>query len=230
LSLLGRFAATGDNREIRVPAASQRLLALAALHRRPLPRAFVAERLWPHLHARSALGSLRSAVYRARAAHPALLASGTEDVSLTEWVRVDVREVEEMALQLIDGAAGYAASDVPVDRLTVPLLPDCDDDWVVFERGRLQELCLHALEAHAARLADDRRYAHAIAAAYTALRADPLRESAARTLIEVHLAEGNRAQAAHCYMEFRQRLTTALGMEPSEEMRRLIAPLIRRRP
>ena len=100
---------------------------------------------------------------------------------------------------------------------------------MTFERDRVQELFLHAIEAHAARLAGRGDFALALTAIYAVLSIDSLRESAARTLIEIHLAEGNRAQAARCYLDFRQRLLTGIGMEPSAELRELVAALFVRR-
>jgi len=45
-------------------------------------------------------------------------------------------------------------------------------------------------------------------------------------VIPVNLADGNCARAARCYIEFRERLNAMLGIEPSPEMRALVASLI----
>ena len=71
------------------------------------------------------------------------------------------------------------------------LLPDWDDDWLEDERERLGQLHLHMLEAQADRLAADDRFGLALDVALAALRIDPFRESAHRTVIRIHLAEGN---------------------------------------
>jgi DNA-binding SARP family transcriptional activator len=226
VQLLGGFAATGDGSPIVLPAASRRVLALAAVYRAPLPRTLAAERLWPHLSTRMALGSLRTALSRLNATQPALLAITQEQVCLHDAVTVDIHEVEALAKRLIAGSVPDAGENGSLDRLTLPLLPECHDDWVLLERNRLQDLCLHALEAHAGRLTATGEYAAALDAIHAALAAEPLRESAACTLIAVHLAEGNRARAARCYLEFRERLLAMLGIEPSPEMRALVASLI----
>ncbi|MGE3856848.1 MAG: BTAD domain-containing putative transcriptional regulator [Dehalococcoidia bacterium] len=173
-----------------------------------------------------ALGSLRTALSRLNAAQPALLTITHEHVCLPDAVSVDVHEVEAFAKHLIAGSTPDADVNETLDRLALPLLPDCHDDWVLLERNRLQDLCLHALEAHAGRLTATGDYAAALGAIHVALAAEPLRESAACTLIAVHLAEGNRARAARCYLEFRERLLAVLGIEPSPEMRALVASLI----
>lgn len=205
------------------------MLALTALHRGPLPRRLVANRIWPHLRAPSALASLRTALSRLHAVHPALIVNDAESLCLAAPVHVDVSQHEELALRLIRGDADDLLADVSVSTLTTPLLPDWEDEWVTFERDRVHELFLHALEAHAAHLAERRQFALALTAIYAVLSTDSLRESAARALIEIHLAEGNRAQAARCYLDFRQRLLTGIGMEPSEDLRELVAALLVRR-
>jgi hypothetical protein len=56
------------------------------------------------------------------------------------------------------------------------LLPGWYDDWVMFERERLRQLQLHALETMAHRLAKEHRYADAVDVALAAVRLEPLRE------------------------------------------------------
>jgi DNA-binding SARP family transcriptional activator len=59
-----------------------------------------------------------------------------------------------------------------------------------------------------------------------AVSAEPLRESAHRELVEVHLAEGNVAEAVRQYDVYRHMLRRQLGLAPSPVMRRLVAPLL----
>ncbi len=77
----------------------------------------------------------------------------------------------------------------------------------------------------AARLAAAGRYGDALQAAYTAVRAEPLRESAHRVVIRVLLAEGNAAEALRAYEHFRVVLAEEMGVRPSERMTRLVAGL-----
>ena len=230
VELLGSFAVRVDGVAVRLPAAAPRLVALAALHRAPVSRPRLAESLWPHLDRQGAIASLRSTLSRLRAATPQLIAPGAGEVTIAEGVSVDVWEREELVVQVIEGGDRGARSDAIIDQLIIELLPGWHDDWVMFERDRLREISMHAIEAQAAALADDRQFACAIAAVYEAIRLDPLRESAVRTLVEIHLAEGNRAQAVRCYLEFRHRLAAALGVDPSDEMQSLVAPLVVRSP
>ena len=92
------------------------------------------------------------------------------------------------------------------------LLPDWYEDWVEIERERLCELRAHALEALCHRLTTAGRFGEATEAGLAAVRDEPLRESAHRVLIGVHLAEGNRAAALHQYRAFALLLHEEVGM------------------
>ncbi len=61
-----------------------------------------------------------------------------------------------------------------------------------------------------------------------AVRSEPLRDSAHRSVIEVHLAEGNHAEALRQYDGYRRLLADELGLPPSPAIRRLVAPLLGR--
>ena len=225
VTLLDSFAVTEDGIEAKLGAAERRLIALVALRQRPLRRTQLAALLWPQLPDRGAAASLRSALSRLRAASPRLLAEDdATQVRLSAGVRVDAKELEALAARLADGVA--LPEDVMPERLTAELLPDWQEDWVVFERNQLRDLCLHALEVQATRLVAARRFAQALLTAREVLRVDPLCESAARVLIEIHLAQGNQARAVRCYLDFRERLRSALGVEPSAELRALVRPLL----
>jgi DNA-binding SARP family transcriptional activator len=102
------------------------------------------------------------------------------------------------------------------------LLPDWDDDWVLLEAEDWRQLRLHALEAAAGRLAAAGRCGEAAGAAGAAVRADPLRESARASLIQVHLAEGNQSEAVREFARYQALLHADLGLEPTRRLRDLI--------
>lgn len=226
LRLLGGFAATRDGREISLPASSRRLVSATALYAGPLPRLEAAQRLWPHLSPRSALGSLRTAVSRLNSSHSAILATGPGYVALADNVEVDVHALEAFARRLIDGPVTDDFAEESIKRLTMTVLPDSDDDWLRMERDRLRDLFLHAIEAHAMRLSAVGNYALALEAIHAGLAVDPVRETAAATLISIHLTEGNRPQAVRSYRDFRERLRAIIDVEPADELRALVAPFI----
>jgi len=111
---------------------------------------------------------------------------------------------------------------VPLASLTGDLLPDWYDDWLLDEREELRQTRLHALESLARQLSACGRHADAIQAALAAIRLEPLRETAHHTLIEIHLAEGNRSEACRQFQRCRRMLRDELGVEPSASMRLLL--------
>ena len=90
-----------------------------------------------------------------------------------------------------------------------------DDDWALFERERIKQLCLHALEALSVLQLKGGAPAAAINAALLAVRLEPLRESAHRAISHAHLEEGNMAQAVRQYKTYRELLHRELGLLPS---------------
>jgi DNA-binding SARP family transcriptional activator len=82
-------------------------------------------------------------------------------------------------------------------------------------RERLRQRILHALEALSERLAAAGRFADAIEAALLATGAEPLRESAQRALIKVHIAEGNLTEARRTYRAYHDLVHRELGVAPS---------------
>lgn len=66
------------------------------------------------------------------------------------------------------------------------------------------------------------RYGEAVSAALAAVSADPLRESAHRTLIGAYLAEGNRAEALLQCRTCHRLLVDAVGVPPSRRLDELI--------
>jgi len=204
-----------------LPRGVQRLVALLGVSRQPT-RTAVAGLLWadvPEVHAQ---GSLRSALWRVHKTAPGLIRACRDTLSLAEGVQVDVRELTSWAQRVCDPAARVEDLAAAHQRLRGELLPGWYDDWVLLERERLRQLRMHALEALADRLTAAGRYGDAVQAAYIAMQAEPLRESAHRTLIRAHLAEGNIAEAVHAYQSFRALLADELGVLPSRLMLELV--------
>ena len=111
---------------------------------------------------------------------------------------------------------------VGLANLAGELLPDWYDDWLQDEREELRQTRLHALESLARALSESGRHADAIQAALAAIRLEPLRETAHHTLIEIHLAEGNRSEACRQFQRCLRLLREELGVEPSDSMRLLL--------
>jgi DNA-binding SARP family transcriptional activator len=199
---------------------------LLALHPTTLSRAFVAGSLWPERPDHQAHGSLRTAVWRLQKLCSGLLTVSARDLALTSDVAVDVREFMRSAQRLLAGSARQSESPEPDwPWSSMELLPGWYDDWVVAERERIRQLHLHALESVAERLTTRGYFGSALEAALRVVRMDPLRESAHRLVIQVHLAEGNMREALRQYMIYRSLLWDELQVAPSGRMEELTRQL-----
>ena len=206
-----------------LPRGVQRLVAHVCHTGRPA-RAAIAGRLWPDVTDAHAHGSLRSALWRVQRDVPGLLDLSGGALSLAAGVQVDVRELTDWARRAMDPAAPPEGRPGNVD-LDGELLPGWYDDWVLLEREWLRQLRVHAFEAVAGKLSAAARYGEAVVAAYAALRADPLRESAHRTVVRIHLAEGNLVEAVRAYQACRDLFADQLGVAPTPEMSGLVRGL-----
>ena len=204
-----------------LPRGAQRLIAHLGLCGRPA-RGAIAGQLWPDVPEDHAHGSLRSALWRVQKAVPGLVDVSGGALGLAPGVRVDVREFTQWAEHVLDPGTGVDGIAAPAIALRGELLPGWYDDWVLLERERLRQLRMHALEVLADKLAGARRYGEAVQAAYAAVRTEPLRESAHRAVVRVHLAEGNLAEAVRAYESFRGLLADELGVAPTGQMTQLL--------
>lgn len=221
LGLLGGFDLTVDGESVSLPMNGQRVLAFLALQRHPVQRTYVAGSLWLDSTDDRAAGSLRSALWRINRRQRLVEANG-EGLRLAAHVRVDVDAAVDQAHRLLDPAGSERPGRREL-RLFDDVLPDWYDDWVTIERERFRQLRMHALERFCDRLSAAARFGEAIEAGLAVVEIEPLRESAHRTLIRAHLAEGNRNEAMRQYRRFRALLLDQLGLHPSEQMEALVA-------
>jgi DNA-binding SARP family transcriptional activator len=215
LRLLDGFELTCGGQVVGLRPASQRLVALVALHTRPLLRSFVIARLWPETSERCAQHSLRTELYRLRSCCGADVVEATRaHLMLARDVAVDVH-AQRAAVGELEAALPQNLDRELVSRFAGELLPGWNDEWVVIERERLRNRRLHVLEKLSAWLSRDGDHAAAIDAALAALAADPLRETAHRVLIQAFLAEGNRAEAERHWRVYRRLIRERFQLEPA---------------
>ncbi|MEI5100766.1 BTAD domain-containing putative transcriptional regulator [Streptomyces sp. PmtG] len=208
----GRRGQGGD--EVDVPASGQQVLARLALYG-TATRSALAGTLWPDATETRARASLRTAMWRLNGAGSALSEARGGALALSCRVRLDVDDFTDAARSVLSGARGRLEPTVYVLLCGGELLPGWQQDWVAFERERLHQLRLHALEALSAQLLARRAYGAALEAALESTRIDPLRESAHRAVVSVHLAEHNVTEAVRQFAAFRALLRRELGVEPS---------------
>src|SRR3954453_23336458 len=147
LQLLEAFALDGVGMPVDVPLGTQRLIALLAL-RGPAPRCVVAGTLWPDVPEKKALASLWTLVWRTNRLIPHVITITSQRLGLSPSLSVDTREQEQFAARLLrDATVDQFWLEERLEILwPAEVLPGCYDDWVIFERVRLSQLRVRALE------------------------------------------------------------------------------------
>ena len=225
LHLFGGPFVTVASQRINVPEGSKRLLAFVALHGKRVERRYAAGALWPTGDDLRAAGNLRSSLWRLNRSCVPLIESDKSSLALRDDVLVDAHVITRWANRLINGFASTTDLTVrPGGADGLDLLPGWYDDWALIERERLRQRLLHALEALSATLLRLGRCREAVEAAMVAVTSEPLRESAQRTLIAAHIAEGNWIEAKRQFAAYRRLAVTELGVEPHPSMYQMMRP------
>lgn len=161
-------------------------------------------------------------VWRVQRMAPGLLQARGPTLSLSSNTHVDVGAFLTAVQQLLARPSEVNLDDYLSEAMWADLLPGWYEDWVLLERERLRQLRLHALETLALQLSSRGQYGNALDAALSAVRAEPLRESAHRVIAQVHILEGNRVEALRQFKRYQQLVTQELGVEPSPEFAALV--------
>jgi DNA-binding SARP family transcriptional activator len=222
LALLNGFELTRDGVAIPLSSGPQHLLAYLAVNDRSLRRVHVAGILWTDVSDERAAGNLRSALWRMRLAGLDLVGTQGDCLRLSPRVDVDVRETVRLTRLVLDPAADVSALDLEESQFVGELLPGWYEDWVVLERERQRQICLHLQEGLCETWTRAGHYEKAVLAGLAAVAGEPLRESAHRALIGAYLAEGNRAEAIRQYGLYRSVLRDELHLEPSDRLTSLL--------
>lgn len=216
--LLDGFQLDIGQREVVLPIHAQRVLAFLALSRpfgMPLRRTALAERLWCGGSHERAQASLRTAIWRIRKADRRLVHADRDRVHLGTHVEVDVVRSLDQAGRLLADGSELVPADTATTGLMADLLPGWEEDWLMVERERIHQVRIQALVALSHRLRELGRFLPALDAAYTAIAAEPLHESAHAALVDVHLAEGNVVQARRHVDTYSRLLWDEMGLRPS---------------
>ena len=225
LSLLKGFQLFCDQRSVGLPFSAQRLVAFLGLQERPIQRDNVASALWNDSSEEHAAANLRSALWRLRRPGLEIVDVDGRRLQLSRFVVVDVREMTAIARRVINPSDDLDLGGIDAIALEGDVLPDWYEDWVMLERERFRQMRLHALEAMCERFTLAGRHAQAVEAGLTAVRGEPLRESANRCLISALLAQGNRLEARRHLERFKELVRSELGVAVSAQMLALEAAL-----
>lgn len=225
LKLLGGFEVICNDESLELPDSVQRVVAFVALRGSPQRRSTVAGMLWTDTADDQAAANLRTALWRLNRSGAGVVECSRDLLAIPGSVDIDLDAMISVARLITDDPHFDAcALDAEARHLGGELLPHWHDDWVLFERERLRQLRLHALEALCESFSRLGRHLAAIEAGLRAVATDPLRESAHRALIAAHLAEGNIAEALRQYDYCVSQLVEELDAAPSASLRDLVAP------
>ena len=230
LELMSGFELRVDGVPVDLPQDAQRVLAYLALRGRPQTRLTVASMLWIDLTDARATANLRTALWRLGGLRERLIRSHGHSIALSGEIEIDLVTMVRSTRKLIAPRPEHDvtlddAPDIHLEDLAGDLLPEWDEDWILFERERLHQMRIHAIEELSRRFCALGRLAEAIDAGLTAVAADPLRATAHRALIEAHLAEGNVAEARRQFDQYRRLLWDSLALEPSSDLCHLVGVL-----
>ena len=244
--LAGRVALEAGGRvvdERSLPGLQGRvvLALLVAERERPLARVELADELWAGGLPAAWDPALRAVISKVRAALAGVGLAGDElsgtfgvyrlHLPPGTWVDLEaaaaaLHRAETLARAgQADQACGWALAARAIGAR--PLLPGADGPWVTRWRARLRDVHLRSLEVLADVWVRRGEPGLAVADAEEALRLEPFRESAFRTLMRAHAAAGNRAEALRVYQRCRDLLAEELGVDPSRETEGLYLGIMR---
>lgn len=153
ITMLGGFAIYRDGELLDLPPSCRRLLALAALKRRAVPRSWVCATLWPTTRPDRAAARLRTTLWRLRPmGADAVLTVTSGSIAIAPHVLVDWYD----AVDLIGGLLGRCEPTGPFADIAAGLMPllragalldGWTDEWNAYARDTYRDLRLDALDA-----------------------------------------------------------------------------------
>jgi DNA-binding SARP family transcriptional activator len=224
LHLLAEFQLLVDGKAITMPHCVERIVAFLGMSQAPVVRTRLASTLWPDVADDRANHDLRSALWRLRRI-AGIIREEDRRLALAPDVAVDFMEITDLTQSLIVKPGPPALDRVPDLVRANEILPGWEEEWLVVERERFRMTRVRALERSAGALLTARDYASALEAALASVATEPYRETAHRLVIQIHIAEGNNAQAIRAFQAYRSLVTEELGIAPSAMMADLVAPL-----
>lgn len=202
------------------------LLALLALrHGRDVPRDWLAGTLWPNAEESLSLTYLRQALTDLRHA------LGSEATRLqsptTRVLRLDLTgaDVDVLTFDTTIRKGDAASLETAVSVYRSVLLEGCTEEWVLQERTSRQQAYLGALEVLARLAQEARDFATAVRRVRLIIAAEPLRESAYRTLMQSLAGMRDYAAITEAYRELRLLLRQEVNADPEAETQALFERL-----
>lgn len=201
---------------VRLSLPGRRILAYLALRGQPVARGRASAELWPDMPDEIGRANLRRALWHV----PRGWVSALGDELVLE-AESDFAQAHGIAGRALNGES---LSFDEITLLSNDILPGWHEEWLLQPQEAFRMLRVQALEAACRTMAACGSHALATQAGAAAIAAEPLRESAAEALINAHLAQRNRYEAAQCFRTLTQRLHDELGVSPDPTLtKRLVA-------
>ncbi|MBE9069533.1 NACHT domain-containing protein [Leptolyngbya cf. ectocarpi LEGE 11479] len=232
VQLLGDFSLTYQNKALTSSANPrvQALLAYLLLHdSTPHLRQHLAFALYPDSSDAHARTALRKNLFNLRQFLPnadqlILTTARTVQLQFTEAdLAVDVTQFEESLNRAKDNTQQLEAA---IQQYSGELLPLLDYEWLLPIRHRLQQRYVDAIAALVDGLAQQQQYVQAKAYTQRLIEAEPLKESAYRTLMQLQIDSCDRTAAIQTYHHCMSILRDELGIDPSLETQQLYQTLL----
>jgi DNA-binding SARP family transcriptional activator len=234
IHLFGRFTAECLGQPIRGLDGGKvnELFCYLLLHRaRPHPREALADLLWNNIPAFQSKKHLRQVLWQMNSVLDPYFAITGVRLMLIEpdWIYVnpcadlwiDVAAFE-LACDNFRGIAGHALNtqqaQTLIDAVALyrgDLLEGCYLDWCLFERERLHNLCLAALDRLMDYCETHGQYEAAICFGDQILRRDQARECTHRRLMRLYFLAGDRTEALRQYDRCAEILQQELAVKPA---------------
>jgi len=240
--LFGRFCIHGTQHSVNGLHArrAQELFSQLLLHRdRIYPRETLASLLWEDAAPAQARKYLRQALWQIQAVLEET--AGAEAKNLltldADWIQLNSAEslaldiaIFEHAFEACQGTPGTQLADTQrkdleraVQLYRADLLEGWYQDWCLFERERLQNWYLSALDKLVAWCEAHEDVECGLAYAERILRKDPAEEQTHYHIMRLHWITGRRTQALRQYQRCERILMQELGVQPSERTKMLYA-------
>lgn len=240
VSLFGRFRLCDAQQTITGlhQRRAQELFSYLLLHRnRPYPRETLANLLWEDADSTQARKYLRQALWQIQSVLQRVVGSDAKDLLTldAEWVQLnsadclslDVAHFEH-AVDACQDTQGSSLSETQREELEHAvqlyrgeLLEGWYQDWCLFERERLQNCYLTALDKLVAYCNAHGYVDCGFAYADRILRCDPAEEQTHYHMMHLYWAAGHRTKAIRQYQHCKKILLQELGVEPSERTKNL---------
>lgn len=234
---LGEFSLIYEGRLLigSISRRSQALLAYLILNRHtPQLRQRLAFQLWTDSTDTQARTNLRKALSHLRHTLPIADQLLLIEAKTLQWLprlpfTLDVAQFEEAVQSAQTASTPQIARSTFMQAISLyqgELLPNWDDEWLIPERERLQQLYLRTLEQLIIQLEAEQNYRTALEYGQSLLRLDPLNEATYCTVMRLYGLSGDRANALHVYHRCMTVLREELGIDPSATTRQLYAQLL----